>query len=141
MRANSNKFRFVIALLILVSVTVSCSKFSGILNTENKLYFCESYDQTKGEIGKSDKFTTGTLTVMVDLRPKKEKIGVTDVDLNITDTHKNEVVNTIPFTVDKNMDYIFFNNVNFDKPGSYKVSLLKKDGTVVVSGLVDIVVK
>ncbi len=138
---NRPGIKFLAALFILASVTLSCGKFMNLINSENRLYFCESYDPVKGEIGKSDKFTTGTLTVMVDLRPKKETIGVTDVDVNITDVHKNEVINTIPFTVSKDMNYIFFNNVAFDKPGSYKVSLLKKDGTVVVTGMVEIVVK
>ncbi|CAN5593307.1 hypothetical protein BH10BAC5_BH10BAC5_07330 [soil metagenome] len=138
---NFNKLKFISALLIMAALTVSCSKISNLIKSENSLYFCESYDPVKGEIGKSDKFTTGSLTVMVDLRPKKEKIGVTDVDINITDIKKNEVISTNPYTVSANMDYIFFNNVTFDKLGTYKVSLLKKDASVVVSGVVEIVAK
>lgn len=140
MNSLTNKLKFLFALMIIAMVTVSCSKITSMLDSENKLYFVESYDGGK-EKGKSDKFTTGSLTVMVDLRPKKQKIGVTDVDINITDLGNNEVISTNPYTVSPDMDYIFFNNVTFDKPGKYKVSCLKKDGTVVVSGVVEIVNK
>ncbi|WP_337867038.1 hypothetical protein [Ignavibacterium sp.] len=39
------------------------------------LYFCERYDSRKGEVGVSDRFTTGSLTVMVK----------SDYALNLTD--------------------------------------------------------
>jgi len=116
---------------------LGCGKITSIFQGD-RLYFCERYDSVKGEIGESDKFTTGSLTVMVKL---KNPIGVTDVDINVTDTKKNEVVNTHPFTVTSDMTYIFFDKVTFDTPGKYKVSLLKKDGTIIVSGNIEIVEK
>ena len=130
-----------IALVVLIMVTFGCSMLKNLTSSESKLYFCEKYDKVKGEINESKKFTTGTLTVMVDLRPEKKKIGVTEVDINITDKKTGDAVSTHPFTVTKDMDYIFFNDVPFEKAGKYKVSCLKKDGTVVVSGEIEITEK
>jgi hypothetical protein len=130
--------KFLLAIAVLISLALGCSMFGS---KENKLYFCENYDPAKGEIGESSKFTTGTLTVMVDLRPSKTKIGVSDVDINITDKASASVVETLPFTVQPSMDYIYFNDVAFSKPGTYRVSCLKKDGTVIATGEVEIVNK
>jgi len=135
MRIN---YKFLLAVVALISLTVGCSMFGS---KENKLYFCEKYDPVKGEIGESSKFTTGTLTVMVDLRPTKTKVLVTDVNINITDKATGEPIETLPFTVRPDMDYIYFNDVEFAKPGKFRVSCLKKDGTVIATGEVEIVNK
>lgn len=135
MRIN---YKFLLAVVVLTSLAFGCSMFG---KKENRLYFCEKYDAVKGEIGESSKFTTGTLTVMVDLRPSKTKVGVSDVNINITNKGTGEVVETLPFTVQPSMDYIYFNDVAFKKPGTYRVSCLKKDGTVIVSGEVEIIDK
>ncbi|MBX7047373.1 MAG: DUF3244 domain-containing protein [Ignavibacteria bacterium] len=132
-------YKFWLSLLTLVSFSFGCSSLFG--PKENRLYFCEKYDSKKGEIGESSKFTTGNLTVMVDLRPTKTKVGVSDVNINITDKASGEAVETLPFTVQPSMDYIYFNDVNFKKAGKYRVSCLKKDGTVIVTGEVEIVDK
>lgn len=103
---------------------------------DDKLYFCERYDPVKGEIGEAEKFTTGRLTVMVKL---KSPIGVRAVDINVTDKATDKVVETFPFTVTSDMDYIYFPDVNFEKAGKYKVSCLKEDGTVIATGEVEII--
>ncbi len=131
-------YKFHLAIVVLISFVLGCSMFGS---KENKLYFCERYDPVKGEIGESSKFTTGALTVMVDLRPSKTTIGVTDVNINMTDKGTGEVIETLPFTVDPKMDYIYFNDVAFSKPGTYRVSCLKKDGTVIATGEIEIVNK
>lgn len=130
--------KFLLAVVVLITLALGCSMFGS---KENKLYFCEKYDPVQGEIGESSKFTTGTLTVMVDLRPSKTKIGVDDVNINVTDKASGEAVETLPFTVQPNMDYIYFNDVAFSKPGKFKVSCLKKDGTVIATGEIEIVNK
>lgn len=135
MRVN---FKFFLAVIVLISFAFGCSMLGS---KENKLYFCEKYDPVKGEIGESSKFTTGTLTVMVDLRPTKTKIGVSDVNINITNKASGEVIETLPFEVQPTMDYIYFNDVAFSKTGTYRVSCLKKDGTVIATGEVEIVNK
>jgi len=135
---NTGKFYFIISVLVLITITFGCSKVFNMFGKSDKLYFCERYDSVKGEIGESDKFTTGSLTVMVKL---SKPIGVTDVDINITDLKTDKVIETKPFTVTKDMDYIYFDGVNFSEPGKYKVSCLKKDGTVIVTGNIEIVEK
>jgi len=68
-------------------------------------------------------------------------IGVSSVDINITDKETGKAVDTFPFTVQSSWDYIHFDDVEFKEPGKYKVSCLKKDGTVVASGEVEITSK
>jgi hypothetical protein len=135
---NLHKFYFIVSVFVFVAVIFGCGKITSLFDKGDKLYFCERYDPVKGEIGESDKFTTGTLTVMVKL---SKPIGVTDVDINITDLKTNKVIETKPFTVTKDMDYIYFDNVNFASSGKYKVSCLKKDGTIIVSNTIEIVEK
>lgn len=141
MKKLSAYLKIFISFFLLVSIIFGCDTIKKVANKENRLYFCESYDPDKGEINESSKFTTGTLTVMVDLRPEGKKIGVKEVNINITDKGSNEVVDTKPYTVSEDMDYIYFDGVEFEKPGKYRVSCLKKDGTVIVSGEVEIVEK
>lgn len=105
-----------------------------------KLYFCEEYTASGREVGVSDVFTIprkgGYLTVMVDLRPAKATIGTGKVDLRIVryEGSKEKIVETLPFDVQPDWDYIHFDEVTFYKDGDYKVTLLKNDGTPICSG-------
>lgn len=120
------------AFLILFTVLVSCSLIKN-LSKSDKLYFCERYTTT--EIGEGTKFPAGNVTVMVKLA---KPIGVSSVDINITDESTGKPVDTFPFTVQSSWDYIHFDDVEFKEPGKYKVSCLKKDGTVIATGEVEI---
>ncbi|HEY3249805.1 MAG TPA: hypothetical protein VGK25_01675 [Ignavibacteria bacterium] len=100
----------------------------------DRLYFCERY-VTK-EIGEGTKFKPGKITVMVKLQ---NPIGESSVDINISDASSGKVVDTQPFTVQPSWDYIHFDDVEFKDKGKYKVSCLKKDGTVIVSNEVEII--
>jgi hypothetical protein len=117
---------------------------SGNSYDGSKLYFCETYSDASGEIGVSDVFTIprsgGYLTVMIDLRPADATIGTGKVDLRITryEGDKEKIVETLPFDVQPDWDYIHFDKVTFYKSGDYKVTLLKNDGTPVASGEVAI---
>ena len=112
------------------------------------LYFCEDYIDGN-EINVSEKFSTGWLTVMVDLRPAGRTFGVSNVQLKliqIKDAQGNrisdKVIKTVPFDVSSDWDYVFFKdeeNLSFDAPGTYKVICQKVDGTSIVSGVVIIV--
>ncbi len=128
-----NKFKTILSFAVLFLVLVSCSKLKDLAGGD-KLYFCEKY--TTKEVGESSKFTTGKLTVMLKL---SKPIGVSSVDINVTDVESGKAVNTFPFTVESSWDYIHFDDVLFDTPGKYKVSCLKKDGTVLATGEVEIV--
>lgn len=113
------------------------------------LYFCEEYDPVKGEIGKSDRFTTGWLTVMLDLRESGKTIGVTDVEIRISKIKdasgkkiSEKILKTIKFTVEPDFEYIYFTdkkNLKFDTPGAYKVTLMDKKGNLIAKGEVEIV--
>lgn len=132
----TREFKFIAALFLLVTVAFGCSKLKELTGDSDRLYFCERYDPVDGEINEAEKFTTGTLTVMVKL---EKPIGVTDVDINVTDKKTGNVVETFPFTVTTDMDYIYFDGVKFEESGEYKVSCLKRDGSVIVSGEIEII--
>ena len=130
---------FTLLILVLMPVLSGCSKLKMVKEVSeqlqgDRLYFCESY-VTK-EIGEATKFKAGKVTVMVKL---KNAIGENAVDLNITDEATGKVVDTVPFTVTPSWDYIHFDDVEFANPGKYKVSCLKKNGTVIVTGEVEII--
>jgi len=139
-----NYFKFSFALLILVATVLSCSKLSEMSTDSNadKLYFCEEYVLSSDDCeGKSTKYSPGRLTVMVDVRPSKKKLGVESVNINVTDLKNGEVVETFPFDTKSDMDYVYFEGVNFKNPGKYKVSALKPDGTVIATNEIEIVDK
>jgi hypothetical protein len=131
-------FKSILALAVIFFAILGCGKLQDMMGGES-MKFCENYTSVTDDCqGESTKFTTGTLTVLTKL---KEPIGVTEVDLNITDLASGEVYKTYPFTVISSMDYIYFDNVAFTEPGKYKVSLLKNGGTVVITGEIEIVDK
>lgn len=125
----------ILSLAVLILAVTACSKLKD-LGSSDKLYFCEQYIPSSDKCeGESTKYTTGTLTVMVKL---SKPIGATDVDINITDLATGKVRDTFPFTVRSSDTYIYFDGVEFKNPGKFKVSCLKKDGTVVISNEIEI---
>jgi hypothetical protein len=127
-----NKVKFIASILILFIILTACNKLKNLTGGD-RLYFCERYTST--EIGEGTKFPVGKVTVMLKL---SDPIGVTSVDINITDAATGKVVDTVPFTVQSSWDYIHFDDVEFNEAGKYKVSCLKKDGTVIASNEVEI---
>lgn len=130
----------IVLLLIAAGFFAGCSKINKVkemtekIANEDKLYFCERY--TTKEIGESKQFKQGKVTVMVKLT---KAIGVSSVDINITNLETGKVIETEPFTVQPSWDYIHFDDVEFNETGKYKVSCLKKDGTVIATGEVEII--
>ncbi|CAN5626789.1 hypothetical protein BH10BAC5_BH10BAC5_00140 [soil metagenome] len=126
------------------STTDNSSSGSG----SAKLYFVEDYKDGK-EINKSEKFSPGWLTVMVDLRPTGKTLGVGKVELRIVKTRDSDgdkisekIIDTVPFDVQADWDYTFFKDkdkIGFKTPGTYKVTMQKVDGTPICSGEVEIV--
>lgn len=130
-----------ISLLVLAVVIVAsgCNRIKQVQQltdklSGDKLYFCEKY-VTK-EIGEGTQFKPGKITVMVKLQ---NAIGESEVDVNVTDAATGKAVETFPFTVQPSWDYIHFDDVEFKEKGKYKVSCLKKNGDVIVSGEVEII--
>lgn len=111
------------------------------------LYFCEDYKNGK-EIGVSERFTTGWLTVMV--RTDKP-LGVGKVELRMTkvkdsngDKISEKIIDTVPFDVQADWDYTYFQDksrLKFTSPGTYKVTMQKVDGTPICSGEVEVTSK
>jgi ABC-type Zn2+ transport system substrate-binding protein/surface adhesin len=109
-----------------------------------KLYFVEEYKDGK-EVGKSDVFTIGPnggyMTCMIDLKSTGKKIGVGKLDLRITKITDDgeKIIDTKPFDVQPDWDYIFFDQFyTFKSDGKFKITALKPDGTPVATGSVTI---
>lgn len=137
-----SNLKFLLSLILFIGLIFSCSKFNFSTGGDkaDKLYFCEKYIYEKDECeGKSTKYTAGNLTVMVDTRPSKKKLGAAKVNINITNLKTGEVEETYPYDTEVDMDYVYFENVNFKKPGKYRVSALKPDGTVIASNEIEII--
>jgi len=126
-------------ILTAIYVLAGCGKVKQLQQITEKLsgdrlYFCERY--VANEIGESDKFKPGKVTIMLKLQ---KAIGVSEVDINVTDLATGKAVSTEPFTVQPSWDYIHFDDVEFKQKGKFKVSCLKKDGTVIVTGEIEII--
>ena len=116
-----------------------------LAQTEPVLYFCERYDDYDGEIGVSDRFTKGYITVMVksDYALNLEDVTIQYDKYNFR-TGKFEYYKKFDFTVDPDMKYIFFernddSDMKFEDPGFYRVFLLDENDRTVTSGLIEIV--
>ncbi len=133
------KTKQILFLVFLLAVTYSlsgCNIIRGFIGAD-RLYFCEKYDQVNDFCeGKGEKFGVGSLAVLADL---KKPIGVEEVYINVKDNATGQNVHNFPFTVKPDMDYINFKGVTFTSAGSYKVSLIKKDGSLVASNDLEIV--
>lgn len=113
--------------------------------SEPVLYFCEKYDSDKGEIGVSDRFTKGYLTVMVKC----------DHALNLEDVHiqfdkynfrtgEFDYYKKFDYTIEKDMSYVFFaknsdSDLKFEEAGFYRVFLLDSDDSTIASALIEII--
>lgn len=121
--------------------------FKAELSAQNEpvLYFCERYDSDKGEIGVSDRFTTGYLTVMVKC---DHALGLEDVHIQFDKynfrTGEFDYYKKFDYTVEKDMSYVFFaknsdSDLKFAEPGFYRVFLLDSDDSTVASALIEII--
>lgn len=138
------KFKIIFIIFLAIFICKSYNSYAQ----ESRLYFCEEYKNGE-EIGVSDTFTPGWLTVMVDFRPANETIDTKEVEiriLKIKDASGRKIpekfIDTVPFDVQPDWDYIFFEdqeNLVFQTPGTYKVILQKTDGTPILEGFVKIV--
>jgi hypothetical protein len=126
--------------------------FPGLLNTvfaqnEPVLYFCEKYDSKKGEIGVSDRFTTGYLTVMV---KSDDALNLEDVHIQFDKLNernkKFEYYKKFDYVIEPDMSYVFFaknsdSDLKFEEAGFYRVFLLDDRDKTVASALIEIIPK
>lgn len=110
------------------------------------LYFCENYG-SNGEVGVSDRFTTGYITVMV---KADGPLGLRDCSIQLDkyncSTGNFSYYKKFKYSVEPDMKYIYFarndeSDMSFDDPGIYRVFLLDQNDRTVASGLVEIIPK
>ena len=113
--------------------------------SEPVLYFCEKYDSDKGEVGISDRFSKGYLTVMVKC---DHALGLEDVHIQFDKynfrTGNFDYYKKFDYVVESDMGYIFFsknsdNDLKFDEPGFYRVFLLDDNDATITSSIIEIV--
>lgn len=134
---------YVFSVILFFSLFVTNSR--TFAQSEPVLYFCEKYDDDDGEIGVSDRFTTGYITVMVkcDYALRLDDVSIQYDKYNFR-TGTFEYYKKFDFNVDRDMKYIFFerndsSDMEFEDPGFYRVFLLDEDGKTVASALVEII--
>jgi hypothetical protein len=126
----------------------SLSSITTVLaQNEPVLYFCEEYNSKKGEVGVSDRFTTGYLTVMV---KSDYELGLEDVHIQFDRLNerskKFEFYKKFDYVIDPEMSYVFFaknseSDLKFEESGFYRVFLLDDNDKTVASALIEIVSK
>ena len=108
------------------------------------LYFCEKYGND-GEVGVSDRFTTGYLTVMV---KADGPLGLRDCSIQMDkynpSTSTFKYYKKFKYNVEPDMKYVYFakndeSDMSFEEPGIYRVFLLDQNDRTVASGLVEII--
>jgi len=113
--------------------------------SEPVMYFCERYDDYDGEIGVSDRFTTGYITVMV---KSDSELRLKDVAIQYDKYNerngKFEYYKKFYFTISRDMKYVFFarndeSDMEFEEPGFYRVFLLDEDDNTVTSAIIEII--
>jgi len=132
-------------LLLAMFLAFFAIQSNALAQEEPVLYFCERYDSYDGEIGVSDRFTTGYITVMI---KSDYALGLDDVSIQYDKynfrTGKFEYYKKFDFAIDRDMKYIFFernddSDMKFEDPGFYRVFLLDDRGRTVTSSLVEII--
>jgi len=110
------------------------------------MYFCEKYGKN-GEVGISDRFTVGFLTVVV---KSGYNMKLTDVHVQFDKyNYKKDVFEfykKFSYTLEPDMKYVYFSkndesDLSFDEPGFYRVFLLDEDDETVASAIVEIIDK
>lgn len=133
-----------LALALLAIVFVFAFKANSYAQQYPVLYFCEKYG-ANGEVGVSDRFTTGYLTVMV---KADGPLGLRDCSIQMDkyncSTGKFNYYKKFDFAVEPDMKYVFFekndvSDMSFEDVGLYRVFLLDQNDRTVASGLVEII--
>lgn len=110
------------------------------------MYFCEKYGKN-GEVGISDRFTTGYLTVVVksDYALKLKSVHI-QLDKYNFRKDKFDYYKKFYYTLEPDMKYVYFSknddsDMSFEEPGFYRVFLLDNDDETVASAIVEIIDK
>lgn len=137
-----NKIRLLFAFFLFAVFFMMNS--AVLAQSEPVLYFCEKYGRN-GEVGVSDRFTTGYLTVMVKC---EYALDLEDVSIQFDKYNersgKFEYYKKFDYVVEPDMSYIFFakndeSDLKFEEPGFYRVFLLDDRDKTVASALIEII--
>lgn len=111
---------------------------------EPVMYFCEKYGRN-GEVGVSDRFTTGYLTVMVkcDYALRLDEVAI-QLDKYNFRSGEFEYYKKFYYTIDLDMKYVYFakndeSDMEFEDPGFYRVFLLDERDKTVASAIIEII--
>lgn len=166
MQKFTKNFNFILALFVCISLITACggkkessgdskddskkeetkkeptkTESTTSSTSSNQLYFVEEYTKDGQEVGKSDKFFIkskgGYITAMLKTS-QPIGVGTVDVRLERESLDGSEIIDTQPYDVSPEKSYFFFDKITFYKSGDYKVSVFKKDGTVLATGKVRI---
>ena len=118
---------------------------NAFAQSEPVMYFCERYDDYDGEIGVSDRFTKGYITVMV---KSDSELRLRDVAIQYDKYNerngKFEYYKKFNFTIERVMKFVYFernddSDMEFEETGFYRVFLLDEDDKTVTSALIEII--
>ncbi len=111
---------------------------------EPVMFFCEKYSRN-GEVGVSDRFTTGYLTVIV---KADYALGLDDVAIQLDKYNYRkaefEYYKKFYYTIETDMKYVYFSkndesDMEFEDPGIFRVFLLDNRDRTVASALIEII--
>lgn len=131
---------------MIVAAMFFLSAFGNIIYGQTKpvLYFCQQYTDA-GEVGVSDRFTKGYITVMV---KADNPMGLKDVSIQYDKYNPSNgtfsFYKKFNYSVYPEDKYVAFsktsnNDMSFDTPGIYRVYLLDSKGNNITSSLVEII--
>ena len=137
-----------LVLFLLLFLFLPAGLYSAIYAQSSPvMFFCEHYDDNYGEVGISDRFTTGYLTVMVKC---DYALGLSNCYIQFDKyncTYNDfEYYKKYSFDVKPDMKYIFFSrnenaDMKFDEPGIYRVFLLNSANKTIASAMIEIIPK
>ncbi len=136
------KGKFVLSVLAIIFVFAF--KSTSYAQQYPVLYFCEKYG-SNGEVGVSDRFTKGYLTVMV---KADGPLGLRDCSIQMDkyncSTESFNYYKKFSYSVEPDMKYVYFakndeSDMSFEDPGIYRVFLLDQNDRTVASGMVEII--
>ena len=117
---------------------------AAIAQEQPVMYFCEKYGRN-GEVGVSDRFTTGYLTVMVksSYALRLDEVAI-QLDKYNFRTGEFEYYKKFNYTIELDMKYVFFeknddSDMEFEDPGFYRVFLLDDRDRTVASAIIEII--
>lgn len=136
------RFHLFFAFILLFSFFATHS--TVFAQEEPVMYFCEKYGRN-GEVGVSDRFTTGYLTVVV---KSSYALRLDDVSIQLDKynfrTGEFEYYNKFNYVLQLDDKYVYFernddSDMEFEDPGFYRVFLLDHRDETVASALIEII--